>query len=233
MLNQATPQKDRNAIASLPIPHISFPERSTTPGALLPHLLCRVPSFPIFCALLRPNGRRRPSCNHPEPKAAPKTPTHKHPNLLRAARRRRAPISTPLPPLFSASSAPSATSAYQSPLFEPFAIFAFNPIPLFSAPLRPQRSKTQTSHPRASHDLCAQNGRGARHLADFPQLFLSQNPQHLTAKQAPAYRPGLCAQIGPRPGITETTMFTNRRPTHAHDTTLRAPPDVHQRPPPA
>jgi hypothetical protein len=121
----------------------------------------------------------------------------------------------PLPhPLFSASSAPSATSAYQSPLFEPFAPFAFTP---------------------TSHDLCAQNGRGARNLTDFLKLFLPHPPQHLTPKQATAYRPGLCAQIGPPPGITEQLFFQTAAETNPcaspHQETSSPPP--HHPPPPS
>ena len=50
----------------------------------------RVPSFPLFCALLRLEERRRTKCNRSHPSTPPETPTHLHHDLLRPSDRRRA-----------------------------------------------------------------------------------------------------------------------------------------------
>jgi len=134
-------------------------------GASLSVMLNR-PSRPAGCppspyrALLRLKERRRTKCGHPSLTITPNTPTHTHYH-----------------PLFSASSAPSATSAYNPPHALPSVFFS-----VCSVPSVVMLFIFLNMH----HTLCAHKAAPPRALSQISNNFFYPRPHNnFHASQCP------------------------------------------------
>ena len=89
-----------------------------------------MPSFPICCALLRLEERRRPKCIHAPSNAIPEHPPTRTSSSFvpRLEGGHQSHPLSPQPPLLCALRVLCHLCVLPSP-FEPFAIFAFNPTP--------------------------------------------------------------------------------------------------------